>query len=351
VKAAILLKPGVLEVREIETPKYEDNEVLVRVKRCGICGSDISRVWEASARKYPIVLGHEFSGDIYAIGKGVKSSKLKKGDKVTVMPCIPCKKCRFCLEGKYFHCTNYNFLGSRRNGAFAEFINISYENVVPLSKGISYEEGIFLEPLSVSLHALKKVGNIIGKDIAIFGLGTIGNLIAQWVKLMGARKIFCVEIIKKRVNIAKLLNLGKLISPYETKVVETIFDNTEGEGVDVAIECSGSIECTEQAFEVAKKTGSVLIIGWIWGKKGNSVINTKIFENIVRKELQVFGSIGYDSNLMVPRSWEFCINCLYENKISVEPLITHSFKLDDVEHVFKMILEGKEEHMKILLEL
>jgi len=194
-KAAVLHGPKDIRCEDVPIPRLGVKDVLIKNKAVGICGSDIPRVWAGAAHFYPIILGHEISGEIVEVGEEVE--KLSLGDRVAVIPLIPCFTCSACQEGRYSSCRNYSFIGSRRNGGFAEFVSVPETNIIKLPKGVSLEEGALLEPLSVALYALMRGGFTAGEKIAILGLGTIGMLVLQWAKIFGAKMIFCSDIVEQ----------------------------------------------------------------------------------------------------------------------------------------------------------
>ena len=200
-KAAVLHEPGDLRYEEKKTPRIGENDVLVKVRACGICGSDVPRVMEKDkAYFYPSIPGHEFSGEIACMGKKVKS--VRKGDGVAVVPIIPCLKCEECGKRRYFHCRKYDYLGSRSDGGFAEYVKVPAANVVKLSKKMSYERAALIEPLTVAFHVLKRVGFKKGERLAVFGLGAIGNLVGQLAIYLGAEDVFGIDIDKQKLKIA-----------------------------------------------------------------------------------------------------------------------------------------------------
>ena len=174
------MQAGVLHARddiryeEVQTPEPKAGEVLVKVKYSGICGSDVPRVNEDGAHFYPIILGHEFSGIVEAVGDGV--TKVKKGQRVAGAPLVPCMKCEDCMKGDYALCKDYSFIGTRQAGSYAEYICLPEQNVVPFKDTVSFEQGALFEPAAVALHGLECLPYEGGKTVAVLGGGTIGLL-------------------------------------------------------------------------------------------------------------------------------------------------------------------------------
>ena len=362
-KAANLYKPKDIKYEEVNLPEIGERDVLVEVKACGICGSDIPRVMETGTYHFPTIPGHEFSGVISKIGKDIKD--ISVGTRVTVNPCIPCRKCVYCKSRNYFQCENYDYLGSRSNGGFAEYVKVPADNVVKLPDTVDFEEGSFIEPLAVALHILNRglslffckraptgagtheVGaGTVPLKIAIFGMGPIGNLIAQVASANGAGKIFCVDVIGEKLKIAEEVGLKETINAKETDPVKKVLDSTENLGVDIAVEAAGSEIALMQCIKVVKKSGKVIIVG---RSEKNINLPWEVFSLILRKEITIYGSYGFDFNEPPDYPWDECISLISSGKVKIKPLITHRFKLSEAPEVFKMLYERKVFFNKVLL--
>ena len=184
-KAVVLYGQEDIGIEEVDRPKIGDDEVLVRVRATGVCGSDMPRVLGTGAHYYPIILGHEFSGQVAEIGS--KVSNVAVGDKVSGAPLMPCHKCIDCSKGHYSQCKNYSFIGSRTSGSWAEYVKMPAINAVKLPDELGFVEGAFLEPITVALHGLFVMDFKGGTDLAIVGMGTIGLLTLQCAKALGAK--------------------------------------------------------------------------------------------------------------------------------------------------------------------
>ena len=186
-KAAVLHANEDVRYEEIATPEVKPGTVRVRVRACGICGSDIPRVLHNGAHNYPIVLGHEFAGVIDAVGEGV--TDLKVGDTVSGAPLVPCMTCDDCQSGNFSLCKHYSFIGSRQNGAFADYVVLPAINAVKYDPAIPFHKAAMFEPYTVGLHGLLLSDYKGGDCVAILGGGTIGLLTMQWVKVFGSKKV------------------------------------------------------------------------------------------------------------------------------------------------------------------
>jgi L-iditol 2-dehydrogenase len=253
-KALVLHKVKDLRYEEVKTPKIKEREALVKVKVAGICGSDIPRVMKTGAHKHPIIIGHEFSGIVEETGGKVE--KVEKGDRVTAYPLIPCFRCTFCNMGKYNLCNKYTYLGSSVNGAFAEYVAIPYFNVMKLDK-IDFESGAMVDPSSVALHAVRKLGPRIESTIAVLGAGPIGLFAIQWLKLQGVKNIVVSDIVDEKLTIAKKLGADICINNLSEDVINATRDLTNGKGVDGAIEAAGLEKTINQSLKIVKKEGRI----------------------------------------------------------------------------------------------
>ena len=198
-KAAVVCANEDVQYLDYEEPTPGPGEVKVKVKCSGICGSDIPRVLHNGVHFYPIVLGHEFSGDVVEVGEGV--TKVKVGDHVSGAPLKPCMKCDDCQNGNFSLCKHYSFIGSREFGSFAEYVVVPEKNAVKFEDSVSFEQGAFFEPATVALHGLERVDFKGGKTVAILGGGTIGMFVMQWAKIFGAKEVVVFDISDERLEL------------------------------------------------------------------------------------------------------------------------------------------------------
>jgi L-iditol 2-dehydrogenase len=221
-KAAVLHANEDLRYEEYPTPKPNEDEVLIRVRATGICGSDIPRVLSHGAHFFPIVLGHEFSGDVVETGANVTTVKV--GDRVTAAPLLPCHACEDCQRGDYSQCKHYSFIGSRVQGSFAQYVKAPARNVVKFGEAVSYEQGAMFEPSTVALHGLLRVPYRGGEDVAVLGGGTIGLFTAQWARIFGARSVTVFDIDDERLALAKRLGADATVNTRAQDFIETAID-------------------------------------------------------------------------------------------------------------------------------
>ncbi len=275
-KAAVLYANDDLRYEEIPTPEINDDEVLIEVKMSGICGSDVPRVLCNGAHFYPIVLGHEFSGVVKKFGKNVNG--LSKGDKVAGIPLIPCGKCKDCIKGNYSLCKNYTFVGSRKQGSFAEYVKLPKENVIKFDKSLSFEQGALFEPSTVALHGIKCAKFTGGKDVAIVGGGTIGLFAMQFAKIMGAKSVTVFDINDSRLELAEDLGADHCINSKKEKAEMKY---------DFVFDVAGNENTIKTSLDIAENKATVCLIGT---PHSEIRFSKSEWETINRKEMFLTGS-------------------------------------------------------------
>lgn len=344
-KAAVLYGKKDIRYEEVETPAIQEDEVLVRVKVTGICGSDIPRVLGDAAHFYPIVLGHEFSGEVVEVGSGVKNVKV--GDRISGAPLLPCHRCIDCSKGHYSQCKNYSFIGSRTFGSWAEYVKLPAINAVKLPEGVDFVQGAFFEPTTVALHGLFVMDFRGGCDVAIVGMGTIGLLTLQCAKALGAKRIFAFDVDHKKLDIAREYGADVCINTGEENFREMIEELTHGRGFEMVVEAAG-VEFTEKlCLEIAANKGTVMFIGT---PSKPITLQPREFEYINRKELTVRGSWMSYSAPFPGKEWELAAYYFEKGYIKVEKLIDRIIPLKDIADAFADLeIPGKVKG-KILLE-
>lgn len=329
-KAAVLLAPGKIEIQEVAIPQIGDDDVLVKVKACGVCGSDVPRVLVTGTYHFPTIPGHEFSGRIVEAGKNVKDLIDKN---VAVIPLIPCGECNACSIGEYAQCNSYDFLGSRSDGGFAQYVKVPGKNVVVLPGKIDPVVGALLEPIAVALHAVDELSVRYGDTVAVFGLGAIGIFIAQWARTMGAH-VFALDIIPERIAVSKVVGIEDSISSLNTDICNIIFEKTDGKGVDISLDASGSNAAIGQAISILRNFGKLGLVGRVAGK---FEIEEKIFEKILRSQLQIQGVWSFKMKHFPHNAWQKSAVALSNGGILVDPIITHRFPLEQTEEAIKLL--------------
>lgn len=298
-KAAVVVKNEVIEYQEIDEPIVEADTVKIKVKASGICGSDVPRVLHNGVHYYPIVLGHEFSGDVVEVGAGVE--KIQVGDRVSGAPLIPCMRCGDCHKGNYSLCKYYSFIGSRQQGSNADYVVIPANNVVVYDKSISYEQGAMFEPSTVALHGILCNDYHGGEYVAVLGAGTIGMFTMQWAKIFGSKKVVVFDISEERLEMAKRLGADGVINTLENDYMEKAMAITEGKGYTYVFETAGQPVTMRMGFAVAANKANVCFIGT---PHTELVFTPAMWENMNRKEFKLTGSWMSYSAPFPGREWE-----------------------------------------------
>ena len=260
-KAYVLRGINEFSLEDVEKPAITENEVLVRVKAAGICGSDIPRVYYTGTYSYPLIPGHEFSGVVEQVGNKVDEKWC--GKRVGIFPLIPCRSCGPCLKKQSEMCRKYSYLGSRRDGGFAEYVAVPADNLVELPEGVSFEEAAMLEPMAVAVHAMRRIAPTAADTVTVCGLGTIGLLLVMFLKEAGVKRILVVG--NKDFQYQSVLRLGIPKEDYcdgrTNDVVQWILDKTDNHGADVFFECVGKNETVATAIDSTIPGGKIMLVG------------------------------------------------------------------------------------------
>lgn len=331
-KACVLKSKNILEYEEVETPELKEGEVLVKVKGCGICSSDFNRVYGDSAYFYPIILGHEFTGEVVDCSKDITKDYI--GKKVVVFPLLPCNECEFCKTKHYAQCKNYSYFGSRCNGAMAEYLAVPEWNIKILPDDMEYSVGALCEPTAVACNVISKIENIPSKSICISGTGTIGILCGLNLLTKGADVTFVVRNDKK---IDFLKNLG----------FKNFIKSDEDKNFDVIVECVGTNSSITNSIKLVKSHGEIILVG---NPSSDIFLEKKIYWKILRSELVVKGIWNSIYKGEKIDNWDEAIEFLYNNQKLVSKLITDKFKLSDGISAFEQIKNPEKLSIKGVFE-
>ena len=329
-KALRIYENAIVKVEEMDEPVLGNTDVKIKVAACGICGSDIPRVLNNKAHFYPITLGHEFSGTITEVGRDV--SDINIGDSVAGVPLLPCMNCVDCNNGNYSLCKNYSFIGSRLNGAMAEYVVVPKGNVIKLPKSMNLEDAAMIEPLSVVLHAFKQNNHQKNKIVAILGMGTIGALAAQVAKCYGAEKIAVVVRNNKYNTIINKIGVDVIINTSSKDWLQQVMDVTNNRGFDMVYETAGAVQTMQQAFEIAANKAHICFVGT---PKKEITFDVQMWELMNRKEFWLTGSWMSYSRGFPGNEWREAVDLLYNDIVKVFPeMINEKVKLSDSANVF-----------------
>ena len=344
-KALIFTEPNKFSYDEVQTPSIKSDEVLIRIKRVGICGSDLELLSgdmphiKNGFTTYPLIPGHEWSGEIVKLGSGVKGFIV--GDRVVGDVSIGCGCCDYCREGKFNLCPNRVVVGSYRNkdGAYAEYINMPYRHVYKIPDNISYEEAALIEPAATSYYGVQRGRVSFGETVLVIGDGSIGLLAAQCAKAAGASKVLLVGSWDEKLNIGKELGASDTFNYHNGSISSWVKSITAGVGVDVVIESSGSTSTVDECLYSLKPGGRIVLLSLYRKYSFETRIN-----DIVIKDCDVIGVLA-SRNTFRPT-----LAMMGNGTIKAKPLITHQFKLKDFSEALKVITDRTECRIKILLE-
>ena len=337
-RAAVLEETKKLVVKDIPKPEPKGSEILTKVKACGICGTDVKLYKGEYTANIPVVLGHEFSGEVIATGKEVRN--IKVGDRVVVDPNESCGACNFCRTSQPTFCQNLAAYGVLRDGGFAEYVAVNEKGTYKIPPGLSFEVAAFSEPVSCAIHAIDRAGIKVGESVAIIGGGTQGQIILQLARIAGATELIMITRSAEKLDLAREFGATHLIRAGKENVKERILEITDNQGVDVVIEAVGSVETVEEAIELAKRGGKVIIFGFTPEKEKATFMPF----DILSKELTIMGS------WVNPYAFLRAISLLAKGKIKVEPLISKKIKLDNIMDGFKLMIEKPKGFMKAIVE-
>ncbi len=303
-KALVLNSIGDIGVQDIPEPEAKSGEVIVDVKACGICGSDIPRTYSTGAHKMPLVIGHEFSGEV-------------DGRRVGAFPLIPCGRCKMCKMGYHELCSDYDYLGSRRDGGMAEKVSVPEVNLIDLPDEVDFLQAAMLEPMAVSVHSMQRAFGALGRvaaSAAVVGVGTIGNLLAMFLKDAGVPE---VDLIDSR--------LGDVKSGY----------------YDIVFECVGRTEVFNEVLSMAAPLGVVMLVG---NPYSDMTATRDTYWQILRRQLTVLGTW----NSSFPTDWQYALKRVADGAVHPERLITHRFGLSDICLGFEMMRDKSEKYTKVM---
>ncbi len=368
-KAWVLQGIDSLVLKEVPVPALGSGEVLVAVRAAGICGSDIPRVYRTGAHRHPLIPGHEFSGEVVELGENVDRSWL--GKSVGVFPLIPCRSCEPCRRKQYEMCRNYDYLGSRRDGGFAEYVAVPVWNLLALPQSVSYEEAAMLEPMAVAVHAMrrmlsesdiwisengkragfageaeaeKKAGNI---SVAVCGLGTIGLLLLMFLKEAGVREVYAVGNKDFQKEMAKKLGVTEefYCDSRRQDQHQWLMERTDGRGVDQYYECVGKSETYELAADGTAPAGRVVLVG---NPYSDMMLKKEVYWKILRNQLTILGTWNSSFTQEPGDDWHYVLERLAQGRIAPAGMISHRFALAELRKGLELMRDKREDYVKVM---
>ncbi len=341
-KALLLTDYKKLSVTDMPVPEVGDDAVLVRVRACGICGSDIHGYDGSTGRRIPpLVMGHEAAGVIERVGRMVDA--FKPGDRVTFDSTVSCGRCEFCRQGKINLCDNRTVLGVscgdyRRHGAFAEYVSVPARILYKLPDNLPFERAALIEAVSIAVHAVGRQVPKPDDTVIVVGSGMIGLLVIQVLKNRGCRDIIAVDLDAEKLTLAKRLGAARALNPKEGDVPEAVRSLTGGRGADSSFEVVGHTDTVLTAIRSLRKGGTVVLIGNLSPKVELPL------QEVVAREISVLGSCASSGE------YPECIELLSNRRVDVDPLISLKASLDEAPALFERLYRGDKDLMKVILQ-
>ncbi len=338
-KAQVLYDVGDIRLQEVEDPVPKEGEVLIKISHCGICGSDIPRVFETGAHRMPLIIGHEFSGTILE-GRN-------KGRKASVFPLIPCGKCKPCIKRQFEMCKNYDYLGSRRDGGFAEYAAVPEGNLFLLPDDFPMDIAAMIEPMAVAVHAIRSARPTEDEKILVYGLGAIGLFVLDFLMdLLRDSPDMIYAVYSKAFQKEKAISLGldtdHLISRDEIKAME----EDPSYGFDVIFECVGSNEVYSSAVGLTLPAGRVVLVG---NPHSDMLLSKDTYWKILRNQLHIMGIWNSHYTGDKDDDWHVVRSKVIDGRVHPRQMITHRFDLKDLPKGLGIMKEKKEGYGRIII--
>ncbi len=322
-----------LRYEDVPMPECPSDWAIIQVKAAGICSSDIPRIFTKGTYHFPTIPGHEFSGIVYEVGD--KENHGLIGKHVGVFPLIPCRECQSCKEKHYEMCSNYDYIGSRRDGAFAEYVAAPVWNLVELPDSIPFEEAAMMEPFAVALHAMKIGGAAKGMNVGIIGTGMIGIAAGQWAKKFGADKVSIIGRSEDKRMMVENCGLKYIVCK----------DAHDIEEYDFVLEAVGTPNAVEMSICATKRGGMLVLMG---NPSGDINIIQLAYWKILRKQLHVFGTWNSSYDGKNPSDWTEVVNAMANKEIEARSLITHCFNQDKLYDGLQLMKQHNKPYCKVM---
>lgn len=332
-KAYVLHGVNDLRYDEINIPECSEGWAIVKVKAAGICSSDIARVFTKGTYHFPTIPGHEFSGIVEIVGSEMDSALI--GKHVGVFPLIPCRECPQCAEKHYEMCANYDYVGSRRNGGFAEYVAVPVWNLLLLDDSIPFTSAAMLEPLSVALHAMKLAGIKKGDTVGVIGTGMIGIGAGQWAKKLGASHVTIIGRNEAKRTLVEKCDINYMICNDKDAIGQ----------YDVVLEAVGNPSAIELAVYAATPGGKIVFMG---NPSGDITFAQNTYWRILRKQLKIAGTWNSAYDGISASDWTEAVDALAKNEINVTPLISHCYPQEELIKGLELMRDHQEPYCKVM---
>jgi 2-desacetyl-2-hydroxyethyl bacteriochlorophyllide A dehydrogenase len=345
-KAAVLVGPDRIELKEVKTPVPGPADVLIRVGACAVCSSDLSlmaKPWAGQPPYGEFIPGHEYAGTVVALGETV--DEFRVGDRVAVEAHLGCMRCRNCRLGNYTACLNYGKKGHRANGfttngGYAQYVINHVNTVYPIPDSVGFDEASLITNLGCVLYGFETTGGyIVGDHVVVIGPGPLGLISVEVAKALCARKVFLVGTRASRLEAGRNLGADRIIDIHQENPIQVILEETKGIGPDLVIETSGSAEGLQMAIALAKRMGKILLLGFPEGP--------------VSADFSLLGKNNKHLFTVRGEGWTNCgraVSLLASGKVNLKPLVTHSFGLDNISEAFRTFKERLGGAIKVVVE-
>ncbi len=340
-KALQLIEYNRLELVDMDVPTYGDDEVLIHIKACALCGSDIHGYDGSTGRRIPpLVMGHEASGIVEAKGSNVKGFNI--GDRVTFDSTIYCRSCDYCSAGRVNLCSSRKVLGVsckeyKMDGALAEYVALPAYILYKLPDAVSFEEAALIEPLAIAMHAVAKTRFTVGDDVVVLGAGTIGQMLLKILRNMGCGRLIAVDIDGDKLRMAKANGASETVDPSGGKALEKIKELTFGKGADIAYEAVGMQQTFETALGCLKKGGSFTIVGNFSPRVDFAL------QDLVAREITMNGSCASAGE------YELCLKMLENKMVDLKDVISVKAPLAEASKWFKKMHDDPGGMLKVII--
>lgn len=326
-------------------PTVSAHEVMVSVKAAGICGSDVPRIYQTGAHTHPLIPGHEFAGVVVQCGEMADKSLM--GARVGVFPLIPCKQCNPCKKKQYEMCRNYSYLGSRRDGGFAELVAVPAGNLIRLPDNVTYEEAAMLEPMAVAVHAMRRINPDTTDVVTVCGLGTIGLFLVMFLKEAGVENILVIGNKEFQKHTALSLDIpdGNYCDSKTCDVEKWIADRTDGNGTDIFFECVGKNDTFTQAVDCTAAAGKICLVG---NPYSDMCLEKPVYWKILRNQLSITGTWNSSFTNSDDDDWHYVLERLKGKRIESSKLISHRMALEELERGLHIMRDKTEDYIKIM---
>ncbi len=334
-----MTEPGKIEYQDVPEPTIGAGDILLRIKRIGVCGTDVHvNHGKHPFTPYPVIQGHEFSAIVEAVGEGV--TKVKPGDLATARPQLVCGKCGPCRRGDYNICDSLKVEGFQAPGVARDLFVTVEERIIPLPETFTFEQGALVEPVSVAVHSTGRAGDLTGRNVVVVGAGPIGNLVAQLARCRGAKKVLITDLSDFRLKIATQCKVDATCNPKNESLAEAAKKAFGDEGFDVAFEAVGNEAALGSAIDAINKGGDIVVLG-VFGE------SPRVDMSVVGdRELSLIGTLMYKHE-----DYQQAVELIAEGKVITEPLVTGHFPFEKYKDAYDFIDAQGDKSLKVMIDM